>query len=134
MTLLTSGAASSVANLSLVLTSYTAYRALMILLDGWVPASTPVDLRVTFSTDGGSTYLSTNYNRSVQVLRDNNTADSTGTANAQAELLLSSTGASSRCTTGSGAGSWTIWFPRPLSNSVFPRIQFDGVYFSDGGF
>jgi hypothetical protein len=53
--LLASGAASG-ASLDIPLTSYTAYRAIMIVLTNLLPATDDVELRMRFSTDGGSSY------------------------------------------------------------------------------
>jgi hypothetical protein len=53
--LLASGAASG-ASLDIPLTSYTAYRAIMIVLTNILPATDDVELRMRFSTDGGSSY------------------------------------------------------------------------------
>lgn len=54
--LLTSGTVSAAATLDIVLTSYTAYRAIQFLLSGFRPATDDVELWCRFSTDGGSTY------------------------------------------------------------------------------
>lgn len=54
--LLTSGTASAVATLDLVLTAYTAYRGIIIELTDFISATDAVELRLQTSTDGGSTY------------------------------------------------------------------------------
>jgi hypothetical protein len=54
--LLTSGTVSGAGALDLVLTSYTAYRAIKVVLNGFRPATDAVQLLMRFSTDGGSTY------------------------------------------------------------------------------
>jgi hypothetical protein len=54
--LLTSGTVSSAATLDIVLTSYTAYRGLKLVLMGFVPATDAVDFFLRTSTDGGSNY------------------------------------------------------------------------------
>lgn len=54
--LLASGTVSSAAALDLVLTSYTAYRGLVVELSGLVPQTDGVDLFLRTSTDGGSNY------------------------------------------------------------------------------
>jgi len=56
MVLLTSGSVSAVAQLDLVLTSYTAYRGIQIELANWIPVTDDVDLQMRFSTNGGSSY------------------------------------------------------------------------------
>lgn len=54
--LLNSGSVSAAATLDIVLTSYTSYRGLKIILSNFVPATDQVGLLLRFSTDGGSTY------------------------------------------------------------------------------
>jgi hypothetical protein len=56
LTLLTSGSVSAAATLDIVLTAYTAYRGLQILLYDFIPATNNVDLWARVSTDGGSNY------------------------------------------------------------------------------
>jgi hypothetical protein len=56
ITLLTSGTVSAQATLDLVLTSYTGYRALKLLLTSFVPATDDVELWLRTSTNGGSSY------------------------------------------------------------------------------
>ena len=53
---LTSGSFAAVATLDIVLTAYTAYRALMFLLSEVIPATDGDGLRCRFSTNGGSSY------------------------------------------------------------------------------
>lgn len=55
-TLLTSGTVSAAATLDLVLTAYTGFRAIEIVLESFVPATDDVELWMRFSTDGGSNY------------------------------------------------------------------------------
>jgi len=61
LALLTSGTASSAATLDIVLTSYTAYRGIRIVLSACIPATDGVALYMRFSTDGGSSYDATGY-------------------------------------------------------------------------
>lgn len=64
--LLNSGTVSNAADLQIVLTSFTAYRGFKVILSGLRPATDNVDLQLTFSTNGGSSYDSgaSNYNYS----------------------------------------------------------------------
>ncbi len=55
LVLLNSGTVTNQATLPIVLTSFTAYRGLLILLD-LVPATDAVELRMRVSTNGGSSY------------------------------------------------------------------------------
>jgi hypothetical protein len=61
LSLLASGSVSGAATLDIVLTSYTSYRALKLLLSSFVPSTDDVELWLRFSTDGGSTYDATGY-------------------------------------------------------------------------
>lgn len=54
--LLASGTVSAAATLDIVLTGYTAYRAIKILLTSFLPVTDAVDFYIRFSTDGGSTF------------------------------------------------------------------------------
>lgn len=56
LTLLNSGSLSTAATLDIVLTSYSAYRKLVIELTKWKPATNNVDLHLRFSTNAGSSY------------------------------------------------------------------------------
>lgn len=46
----------------------------MFLLDGFVPATDGTELEMRFSTDGGSTFISSGYNYSVSMRNDSGTA------------------------------------------------------------
>lgn len=62
LVLLTSGAISSPqATLDIVLTTFSAYRALKFVLSSFVPATDDVELWMRFSTDGGANYDATGY-------------------------------------------------------------------------
>ncbi len=72
MVLLTSGTVSSAATLDIVLTSYTAYRAIKFVLESFIPATDDVELWVRVSTNGGSSYDATGYSRVGVFQRDGN--------------------------------------------------------------
>ena len=57
-TLLTSGSASNAATIDIVLTNYSAYRAIVLQLNRLIPATDSSALWMRFSTDGGSTFTS----------------------------------------------------------------------------
>ena len=61
LVLLASGTVAAAASLSLVLTGYTAYRGLLLVLAGFQPVTDDVQLLLRVSTDGGSTYDTTGY-------------------------------------------------------------------------
>src|SRR5262252_5606855 len=56
LVLLASGTVSAAASLNIVLTSYTAYRAIKFVLQAFVPATDDSELWMRFSTNGGSSY------------------------------------------------------------------------------
>ncbi len=56
MTLLTSGSVSNQATLDIVLTSYTAFRAIKFFLTGYVPATDNTAFWIRTSSNGGSSY------------------------------------------------------------------------------
>lgn len=56
--LLTSGSVSSAAQLDVVLTNFTGYRAILFVLTNFLPANDDVELRMRTSTDGGSSFAS----------------------------------------------------------------------------
>jgi hypothetical protein len=59
--LLTSGTVSSQATLDIVLTGFTGYRALKFILSSFIPVTDDVELLMQFSTNGGSSYVSSGY-------------------------------------------------------------------------
>jgi hypothetical protein len=56
LVLLTSGTVTNAATLDLVLTSYTAYRGIMFVLSGFIPATDDVALQMRLSSNGGVSY------------------------------------------------------------------------------
>lgn len=75
LTLLTSGTVSSAATLDIVLTSYTAYRGLVIELSSFTPATDNVLLYMRVSSNGGSTYDAgaSDYDQVITFARADNT-------------------------------------------------------------
>lgn len=84
---LTGGTVSNAATLDIVLTSYTAYRALKLVLHSFVPATDDVELWLRFSTDGGSSYDASGYNHAVLGLFDDGTVQNRPSASA-AQILI----------------------------------------------
>ena len=130
LVLLTSGTVSSAATLDLVLTSYTAYRGFKLALAGFVPATDDVQLRVRFSSDGGSNYDSSGYNYANWSVMDYGVyGSSTLGSEAFIPLNISSTG------DGVGNASTEGWegeirFLNLTSSSVWSRLRFDAYYIS----
>jgi hypothetical protein len=79
LALLTSGTVSSAAQLDIVLTSYTGYRGIVVELIDLIPATDNQYLYMLLSTDGGSSFIVTNYQWTC--LSNDSGAGSTITAN-----------------------------------------------------
>ena len=130
LVLLTSGTVSSAATLDIVLTSYTAYRGFRLILSSFLPATDDVQLRVRFSSDGGSNYDSSGYNYASWSVMDwgGYGADTQGSA-AFIPLNISSSG------DGVGNASTEGWdgeirLLNLTSSSVWSRLRFDAYYVS----
>jgi hypothetical protein len=71
--LLNSGSVTSASTLSIVLTSFTAFPTVKLVLTSFVPATDDVELHMLFSTDGGGTYASASYSWGWVGIRDGST-------------------------------------------------------------
>lgn len=87
--LLTSGTVSAVATLDIALTSYTAYKTLMLILQNFIPATDGVALWARSSTDGGSTYDASAGNYRY-ALRENFATSAGSTASTSAAQIVMS--------------------------------------------
>jgi hypothetical protein len=93
--LLNSGTVSNAATLDIVLTSYTGYRALKLVLSSWVPETDDRELWLLFSTDGGMNFDVTGYSYAAVRNRDGSGGTVSGEqSTAATEIKLASTGAS----------------------------------------
>jgi hypothetical protein len=92
LTLLNSGTVSSAATLDIVLTSYTSYRGLVVLLSNFLPATDGVQFYLRFSTDGGSTYDASGYNYVILRSTDISAIASTGSGSASQIMVGTETG------------------------------------------
>ena len=135
LVLLNSGTVTSQATLPIVLTSYTAYRGVRILLSGFLPATDATELYMRFSTDGGANYLSSGYNCSILTIFDNAATSTAGSGSGLAQILMNTTSASNhQSSTSSHGANYTIDLLNQTSTAFFPRATFDGSYFSDNDF
>lgn len=136
LVLLTSGTVSSAATLDIALTSYTSYRGFKLMLSGFLPATDDVQLRVRFSTDGGSNYDagSGNYRYGVYggVGSGTNLASYTQTSE---HIAISGSTA-----TGSGVGNastegWNgaVELLNLTSASLYSRLTVSATYINDAG-
>lgn len=123
---LASGTVSAAATLDIVLTSYTGYRGLKILLYNFLPATTNVNLYCRFSTDGGATYISAaNYNYNG-FLSDSAAAINSFGATAQAQIIFSN---GANLQNGSTVPiDLEISLPAQATTSVLPKIYWRGNY------
>lgn len=123
--LLASGTVSSAASLALVLTSYTAYRGLKFVLSGFLPASDGVALGMEISTNGGSSYIATNYD---EIISDLDVTAATNTTRAGAGDTW--WGLSYLPMIGNGAAEGVngeITLLNQSSTAFWPRISWDLV-------
>ena len=85
--LLNSGTVTNAATLDIVLTSFTAYRALRFQLTNFLPATDGANLQMQWSTNGGASYDASGYNWSAQEINDNPTSAARGSNSATAIIL-----------------------------------------------
>jgi hypothetical protein len=126
MTLLASGSVSSAATLDLVLTSYAAYRAIVIYLSSFLPATDDVELWMRFSTDGGSNYDATGYSFANQTINEAVTNKSSGSGAANQIRVAGANGATdsvSNVAAEGGADAQITLFGR-TSTARWTRAQF----------
>ena len=131
---LTSGTVSSAAQLDIVLTGYTVYRGLLVFLSSFVPVTDAVDLYLRFSTNAGSSYVTTNYNYSGREILDNTSVTTFATSGA-AQIILNNPGVNYRFdnNTASG-GNLAISIYDQANTAVYTKAFWDGVLFSDTSF
>lgn len=125
MTLLASGSVSSAATLDFVLTSYTAFRGISFLLDNFTPATDGTELEMRFSTDGGSTYISSGYNYAVGIRPDTGAVTALASGSAGQLAIAYPIGNASN-----EGYSGQIWLPGQARSAAWPRIFHTG-YFID---
>ncbi len=132
--LLASGTVTSAATLDLVLTSYTAYRGLVLKLGGFVPATDAVDLYARFSTDGGSTYLTTSYKNAICMNVDGSTttAGASGSVSAAAFLAGGISITSTRHVGNAAAEGYhgTFEILKQTDTALNPRCHFQGSFWT----
>jgi hypothetical protein len=128
--LLTSGTVSAAATLDIVLTSYTGYRAIKIVLTEFLPATDGVSLYTRLSTDGGSTYdaAAGNYNWISMNGSSSSTAINMDTNDSSTHINLTGTSAPGLVGNVATEGcSGVITIMHPESTTLWPRVQFDMV-------
>lgn len=120
MVKLTSGSVASAATLSIVMTTYTAYRNKMIVLN-LIPATDAVDLYMRVSTDGGASYDAANYAYAVFSIVSSGTGLSTSDSGAQFKISSTVGNVANR-------GTATLIQAFDTTNTaVMPRFNWDSV-------
>lgn len=131
LVLLASGAISTAtATLDIVLTSYTAYRSLQLVLQNVVPSSDDMGIRCRFSADGGSTYATTNYQSSLTGTRAGGTA-ANGLGTGLDHIKLAETSASTAAVSNvaaRGGANIVIEMMDHLNSSLQPKIVIRSSY------
>ncbi len=126
--LLASGTVTSAATLDIVLTAYTGYRGLLLVISDFLPATDGAAIYVRFSTDGGSTYDATGYNYAFRVINDTPTGADGGSGSANQIVIATSVG--SAATEGYQG---EIKLLNQTSAARWSRIRHDGYYIDNAG-
>lgn len=132
--LLNSGTVTNQATLDIVLTSFTAYRALLIRLDSFLPASDDVELWMRFSTDGGNNFDATGYSFANQGLRDDGVSADNSSASANQIVIAGDAGAgqSVYSSTAFGGAFAEVTLLGRTDTARHTMAQFDATYVMDG--
>lgn len=122
--LLATGSASAGTEMDIVISSYTGFRGIIVKVYGCVPSADGANLNMRFSTDGGSSYITSNY---TYARSDNieGTVDTTG-SNAGSSIVMTST-------IGSGTaegGNFEVELLNQTSGTFYPRVTWSGFYIS----
>jgi hypothetical protein len=136
---LASGSASAQATLDIVMTSYTAYKNKLLVLDSFLPASNQVDLYLRVSTDGGSSYSSGALYNWGNIQSNTNVASTSSTVGAnsstQITLIRGVTVAGEAVGNGAAQGfSGQLEMFHTTSTSLSPRFLANMVHITDGTF
>jgi hypothetical protein len=130
--LLTQGSVSGAATLNLPLGAYTGYRGILVKLYQFLPVTDGVNLTVLFSTDNGSTWISSGYNYTAFGIVDTPgflTAVGSGSA---ASALITNSSANAQVGNAANEGVYcSVELLGWQSNSFWPRIWYDGYYISN---
>lgn len=129
--LLTSGSVSSAASLSIVLTSYTAYRGLIFVLSNFIPATDGAGLWMRLSTDGGSTYdaSAANYMYNNPTTRAGDNTLNINNSSVSATKIVIGADEASGWSIGNGSSegmSAIIYLLDQTNTAVKPRVHFSG--------
>jgi hypothetical protein len=130
---LTSGTVAAAATLDIVLTGYTAYRGLKIVLGGFLPVTDGARLLMRFSTDGGSSYDASGYNYGLIGVADTNSVLSEGSGSTTSIGITMTGGGAPDYGIGNGATegySGEIILLKQTSAALWSRAHHQGYYIS----
>lgn len=128
--LLTSGTLASAATLPLVLTSYTAFKMIKILLMSWIPATDDTMIEVNFSTNGGSSYdaAASNYLYWASYSESNNAVTSNNSTGDTKIQIGRNTGTQKIGNLPDEGLSCEFLLWDPFNTALRTRCNFRGVY------
>jgi len=127
LVLLDSGTFSSSPTLDIVLSSYTAYRGIRLMLSSIVPGTSADVLWLRFSTDGGSTFATTNYEYAMTGLATASDTPFVIRNNGQAQIVLTS----GLHTSDGGANVIIDWLDHLATRN--PRLSVSSNYRNSSG-
>lgn len=125
---LAEGTASAAATIDIVMTAWTAYRHISIVLAELIPATDAAALWCRFSTNGGSSYDATGYNYAGRTLTDadtNATVVSSSANQIAMTLGAAATGIGNGATEGIGI---EVHLYGRTSTALWGRITWSGYY------
>jgi hypothetical protein len=120
---LASGTWSSQATGDIVLTSYTGFRGIKIVLSGVLPVTDGANLTMRFSTDGGSNYDTSGYNYVVNILNDSGISAPQTSGSAGVILLAEFVGSGP-----TKGGNFEITLLNQTSTAFWSRAMFNGYW------
>lgn len=127
-TLLASGTVTSAATLDIVLTAYTGYRGLRLIISDFLPATDGAAIYVRFSTDGGANYDASGYNYAFDVTSDTPATAPGGSGSANQIVIAASVGSAA---TEGYQGEITLL--NQTSAARWSRLRHEGYYIDNGG-
>jgi phage baseplate assembly protein gpV len=133
---LTSGTINNAATLDIVLTSYTAYATILIVLAELVPQTDDSQLQARFSTNGGSSYDSAanSYSFATDGMSSIATSVSDGSSGAATFIGISTSNVNNKLSSDAGAqGAFVITLHGRTNGSLKTLATWRGGYINTGG-
>jgi len=129
--LLASGSISAAGNLDIVLTGYTGYRALLFVLQSFVPVTDDTILYMRFSTDGGSSYIASGYAYTGMGINDGGGSINSSSGSAAQAAITSAIGGTngvSNVATEGGAHA-EIWLFDQTAAANFAKAKWHSTWY-----